>query len=209
MLDSLSGGRAFPRRPLPGFPFGDAMKRKGMSKSVRFSIFARDGFTCRYCGRQSDVVALVVDHVIPVAQDGTNDPENLITACVDCNQGKGAKTPTQAAPTEADRLRLAQERNEQLRAAEAARAAIKARKEIRQEVVNLWCDIRGADAVDTSTINVIFHYVEEFGIERVAEWIEKANARFPGGSDGTIGRYVSGIRRSVLESDAAPHIKLA
>lgn len=54
-------------------------KRKAISKGVRFSIFSRDQYQCRYCGRQSDVVELVIDHVIPVAQGGTNDVENLLT----------------------------------------------------------------------------------------------------------------------------------
>lgn len=174
------------------------MKRKGISKSVRFAIFSRDGYTCRYCGRQADQCVLVIDHVIPVAQDGTNDPENLITSCKDCNAGKGAKTPAQAAPTEADRLRLAQERNEQLRAAESAREAVAARQVFRGTVINLWFDIRGTDEVHKGTINTIIRYAEEHGVEVVAEWIQIAEDRFPHYPDWRIGTYISGIRRRVL-----------
>lgn len=66
-----------------------ARKRVGLSRRLRFEVFKRDGFLCRYCGRGvgPDVV-LEVDHVIPVAEGGPNDPVNLVTACFDCNRGK-------------------------------------------------------------------------------------------------------------------------
>lgn len=35
-------------------------------------------------------VRLEIDHIIPVSQGGTNDEENLTTACFDCNRGRGA-----------------------------------------------------------------------------------------------------------------------
>ena len=31
-----------------------------------------------------------VDHIIPVVRGGSNDDSNLVTACADCNLGKGA-----------------------------------------------------------------------------------------------------------------------
>jgi hypothetical protein len=36
-------------------------------------------------------VILNVDHIMPVAEGGTNDIMNLITSCFDCNSGKGAR----------------------------------------------------------------------------------------------------------------------
>ena len=42
-------------------------KRQSMSKRLRFEIFARDEFTCRYCGKQPPEVQLVIDHIHPVA----------------------------------------------------------------------------------------------------------------------------------------------
>lgn len=175
-------------------------KRKGISKSVRFRIFARDGFTCRYCGMDSTRVVLVVDHVVPVAGGGTNDDENLITACESCNQGKSAKLLDQFAPTEEDRLRLSQELNEQRRAALAAAQAVEARKEFRQTIIDLWCDIRGVEEVDRRTINVIISYAQRYGVAMVAGWIESAHARQPWAKDYKIGMYVSGIRRSMVEN---------
>ena len=60
-----------------------------ISKRLRFEIFRRDGYACRYCGRRAPAVILEVDHQIPVSRGGTDHPDNLISACLDCNRGKG------------------------------------------------------------------------------------------------------------------------
>jgi len=36
-------------------------------------------------------VILHADHIVPVAEGGTSDMHNLVTACQDCNLGKGAR----------------------------------------------------------------------------------------------------------------------
>ena len=59
-----------------------------ITKAVRFDVFKRDRFTCQYCGRSG--VELEIDHIVPLARGGTDDVKNLITACKDCNRGKGA-----------------------------------------------------------------------------------------------------------------------
>jgi hypothetical protein len=64
-------------------------KRTMLPQSVRFTVFRRDNFTCRYCGRSSPAVVLHVEHVQAVANGGSDDPSNLVTACADCNGGKG------------------------------------------------------------------------------------------------------------------------
>jgi len=58
---------------------------------VRFEVFKRDEFTCGYCGRKSPHVVLEVDHIVPIAAGGTDDPINLKTSCWDCNRGKSDK----------------------------------------------------------------------------------------------------------------------
>lgn len=65
--------------------------RKNIPKSVRFEVFKRDSFTCQYCGKSAPDVILEVDHIMPVSKGGTNEIMNLVTACRDCNRGKGAK----------------------------------------------------------------------------------------------------------------------
>ena len=61
-----------------------------ISKRLRFEILRRDGHTCRYCGRSTPEVKLTVDHVVPVALGGADDPTNLVAACIDCNAGKSS-----------------------------------------------------------------------------------------------------------------------
>lgn len=60
--------------------------------SLRFQILERDGFRCRYCGASAgDGAVLHVDHIHPRAFGGSDDPENLVTACHECNIGKSAR----------------------------------------------------------------------------------------------------------------------
>lgn len=67
---------------------------KNFSPSVRYAILQRDNFTCRYCGATAPDVKLQVDHVVPVALGGSNDPSNGVTACRKCNSGKSATPPS-------------------------------------------------------------------------------------------------------------------
>lgn len=65
--------------------------RRHLSRKLRFEIFKRDGFTCRYCGSKPPEVILEVDHAQPVAAGGEDDELNLVTSCFTCNRGKGAR----------------------------------------------------------------------------------------------------------------------
>ena len=62
-------------------------RTKGLRK--RFLVLSRDGFCCHYCGRGAPDVVLHVDHIFPRSKGGNDALENLLTACADCNLGKG------------------------------------------------------------------------------------------------------------------------
>jgi 5-methylcytosine-specific restriction endonuclease McrA len=66
----------------------DPQRHSGLA--LRFYIFKRDGYRCQICGRnaQEHGVVLEVDHRIPRAKGGSDDPANLWTLCFDCNRGK-------------------------------------------------------------------------------------------------------------------------
>lgn len=64
-----------------------------VSKRLRYEILRRDGFRCRYCGARPAERELRVDHVVPIALGGSNEPSNLATACEPCNSGKTSTTP--------------------------------------------------------------------------------------------------------------------
>ncbi len=91
-------------------------KRKAISSKLRFEVFKRDGFRCQYCGRSAPQVRLHVDHIEPVAKAGTNDIMNLITACADCNLGKGARRISDDAAIRKEKQQLDElnERREQM-----------------------------------------------------------------------------------------------
>lgn len=59
---------------------------------LRFEVLQRDGFACRYCGSKPPTVTLHVDHIVPRAKGGSDDFENLLTACNRCNSGKAARS---------------------------------------------------------------------------------------------------------------------
>jgi 5-methylcytosine-specific restriction endonuclease McrA len=62
----------------------------------RANIYARDHHTCQYCSRGFSTADLTFDHVVPVAQGGRKDWENIVTCCVTCNRRKGGRTPDEA-----------------------------------------------------------------------------------------------------------------
>ena len=62
----------------------------------RTNIYARDGHTCQYCNTVLPKEDLTFDHVVPVAQGGRKDWENIVTCCVGCNRKKGGRTPAEA-----------------------------------------------------------------------------------------------------------------
>jgi 5-methylcytosine-specific restriction endonuclease McrA len=63
----------------------------------RKNILKRDNHTCQYCGKNHD--PLTTDHVVPKSQGGKESWDNLVTACIRCNNLKGDRTPEQAGLT--------------------------------------------------------------------------------------------------------------
>ena len=54
---------------------------------VQWQAFARDNYTCRYCGRTG--IPLTVDHVDLFENGGAAILENFISACKNCNKERG------------------------------------------------------------------------------------------------------------------------
>lgn len=75
------------------------VKIKRASREVRFSranIYQRDKYSCQYCGRRYPAEELTFDHVVPQVQGGQATWENIVTACLTCNNRKGGRTPHEA-----------------------------------------------------------------------------------------------------------------
>jgi hypothetical protein len=81
--------------------------RKTLGKTLRYQILRRDGFRCQYCGSTpQDGIRLEIDHRTPVSRGGTDDAENLVTACLECNRGKSVTTADEPEPMMYDDLVL-------------------------------------------------------------------------------------------------------
>lgn len=113
--------------------------RKPLSKRLRFEIFKRDGFRCLYCGANPNQRPLQVDHVEPVALGGTDDPFNLVTACVDCNGGKSAVPLDQRAHAAPVDTEAHYEQAEQIREWLAVQREVEAaRTEVADAIAEHW-----------------------------------------------------------------------
>jgi 5-methylcytosine-specific restriction endonuclease McrA len=55
---------------------------------TRRTILARDQYTCQYCGAQPPKGQLTLDHVIPRSRGGEHTWDNVVAACIPCNQRK-------------------------------------------------------------------------------------------------------------------------
>jgi 5-methylcytosine-specific restriction endonuclease McrA len=67
----------------------DAHRRK----ITRRAVFARDRWTCQYCGVERS--NLTVDHVVPRSKGGGSAWNNIVTCCAPCNRRKGDRLPGQ------------------------------------------------------------------------------------------------------------------
>lgn len=122
------------------------MPRKSTGKRSRFEVFKRDYYTCQYCGAQPPGVALVIDHIDPVANGGASTIDNLITACEPCNQGKAARVlGDRAVRPDADLMYL--ETQQEIAELRRYQAAASERERIEAELVthfqNLWSSVSG------------------------------------------------------------------
>jgi len=70
--------------------------RTSSAQPTRRLLFRRDRNICLYCGQKFSNHFLTIDHVIARSRGGGNSWSNLVTACLRCNQRKGAKTPEEA-----------------------------------------------------------------------------------------------------------------
>ncbi len=60
------------------------------------TLFQRDGHLCLYCGDHFPSRQLSRDHVRPSSQGGRDHWNNVVTACVRCNNFKAGRTPEAA-----------------------------------------------------------------------------------------------------------------
>jgi len=61
---------------------------------VKAKVKADANWTCWYCGKmECDGAKLTLDHYVPFSRGGSNDEDNLVCACEDCNRLKAYMMP--------------------------------------------------------------------------------------------------------------------
>ncbi len=155
-------------------------KRQAVGKRVRFEVFKRDGFKCMYCGAHPPDVLLQCDHIEPVSLGGSNEPDNLITACQPCNIGK-SNIPLSAVPTSlADKAALVIERESQIAGYEAVMKARRMRIEAdAEEVLDAFCQAHRIKGISMRDFESIKHFVVKLGLDAVLTAMDLATSRKP------------------------------
>lgn len=138
--------------------------RKPIPKKTRFEVFKRDEFTCQYCGAKAPDAILHIDHIVPVAEGGTNDILNLVTACRDCNLGKGKRMLDDDSA-----MQVAQDRMEEM---EARREQLQMLYEWNKTIIELQND-------EVESVNVLIKQMTGYGFNEIgAQDIRKLISQF-------------------------------
>jgi len=145
---------------------------------------------------------LVIDHIVPVASGGSDDQENLATACEECNFGKSDRpilgpppTPSQLAEAQA----IKEERFDMQGHAASVSALIEEREEFRRLVETLYETEVGHPVSKPSTLNLLVNLHHEFGDELATMLSIVASKDLCTENDRI--RYLCGVARNKRGSD--------
>lgn len=157
-------------------------KRKVIGAKLRFEVFKRDAFKCQYCGKAAPDVILRVDHVRPVSKGGDDDLLNLITACFECNAGKGAIELSDKSAIAKQRKQLEDlaERREQLDMMIRWRAGLRSINDDQVEhAAEAFSDLTsGAVTANENGRATLRKLIRKYGLADVLDAIEDAGEKY-------------------------------
>lgn len=150
--------------------------REPISKKLRFEVFKRDSFTCQYCGQRAPDVVLHCDHVKPVASGGSTDILNLLTACVACNSGKGARelSDATAITKQLDQLAELNDRREQIEMMLAWRDELQSLSSDTVDMVVSRIDQRTGSGVNESGRAKIKNWLKKYSFAEVIRAVDES-----------------------------------
>jgi hypothetical protein len=151
-----------------------------ISPKTRFEVFKRDNFTCRYCGRKTPQVVLEVDHIIPVSKGGTDDMDNLVTSCWECNRGKGAALLTDIPnePSLHDKTILILERELQLAEYNEVKRRQREREDAQiDELLDYWDELANGHARRFPEPHMLRYFLRYIPVEDIKDAMEIAMAK--------------------------------
>jgi hypothetical protein len=164
-----------------------------VSKKLRFDVFKRDGFKCQYCGSVPPIVVLEVDHIIPVSKKGTDEIDNLITSCFDCNRGKSNRELTSLPQTTVEKITLLKERESQYKEYKKLIKNIDTRiNEEMDEVDDILIESHNYHLLDRFKQSSLKKFINSLGLEVVKDAMYSAVNKQPNDPEKAI-RYFCGI----------------
>ncbi len=172
---------------------------RSLTKRLRFEVFKRDLFTCQYCGATPPDVVLECDHIEPVAEGGSDEETNLITACFDCNRGKSDVSLSVVPEGLAARAARVAEAEEQL----AAYREIMRDREDRIEE-DVWCvfdALEGKRETTKANFESVRRFLEQLHREDVIRAGQIAQARMGWKGESTRFRYFCGVCWRMIRGD--------
>ena len=96
-LNTRSWGALRGRSRTPRNSSRTSVPRRFRRQVTNTFLFARDHYTCQYCGRPAAQLrpreSLTRDHVVPLSRGGLNSWTNVVTACSACNTKKANHLP--------------------------------------------------------------------------------------------------------------------
>lgn len=134
------------------------MKRKSLSKSLRFEIFKRDNFSCQYCGATPP----------------------LITSCNICNSGKAARPLSSIPKSLKDSANEVLEREEQIKGYNAIiQQKIDRIESESWQIANVFLSAGGQplDSINASFLRSIKNFVDKLGCHECLEAMEIATEK--------------------------------
>lgn len=170
------------------------MARKAISKRSRFEVFKRDGFVCQYCGNHPPEVVLEVDHIDPVSKGGTDERDNLITSCFNCNRGKSDVLLSIIPQSLTDKAKEISEREDQI--LEYQKIMQERRDRIDEEIWSVLSVIvvenRHGLSVPKNWYQGTKTFIEKLGYDQVYDCMEIASAKKPYSKNAAF-KYFCGI----------------
>ena len=173
-------------------------KRIPIGKRLRFEIFKRDGFQCIYCGRKPPEVVLHCDHVIAVANGGSNAETNLVTSCQPCNAGKSDVPLGRVPQTHLEGIELRKERLAQLQEmAEWSKHEAAVVDGWVSQVSHRWMKVTDRDPHKFELIEkdqaTVRHFLTRIPLDQVMDAIEITMQRVPHKYEADQFRYFCGV----------------
>lgn len=164
------------------------------SKRDRFEIFKRDNFKCKYCGRTPPEVVLELDHIKPKSKGGLDSIHNYITACFDCNRGKGNKSLKSIPDSLIITIERAKEKRKQVLAYN--RYLLRLKREFDNNILMLNIVLQkyypNKSFSDTFVSHTLHYFCEHLLIVQIEKAIDLAAVKYPNNAEQLV-KYFCGI----------------